>query len=526
MADEFRQMSDEELMERWSSGYLTHLAISTARQEFARRGVKPPPYVAKDPDDPPKDERESLLEQPAADFVEVARSKADGDLEAAAARLGAEGIPYRAVRSSRGFSEAAGTQILRLLVPSRFAADARQIISLVNSGAFSFGGDEVGGASGATRPKEFATEDAAPPGRRSNAGTFSVHFMRSDYAGSSPHLIGDGEIEFFGDEIRLRGTLEAFFGPIPRKEVTLHRRQVVNVSQSGRTVSFQVTGGADVERVEARAEDEGGAQAIARLLATTAEDSAVPLQSPAGEAAEEKDFEDRLRSVGGEIWVTDGLVAANVAVFLAAAIAGAGVLIPDVDVMKQLGTNYGPLTTHGEWWRLVTSMFLHFGLLHIGFNMWALLVGGRVVERLFGHRPFLIIYITAGICGSLCSLLWHPMVNSAGASGAIFGVFGAELAFFLRKDTLVPATIAISKRGSTIAFIGFSLFYGLIHPGIDNSAHIGGLLSGFLLGLLLERPLRPERRAMTTAIFYIRGLLVAAAMIGGLFAAVSLRVTV
>jgi rhomboid protease GluP len=367
--------------------------------------------------------------------------------------------------------------------------------------------------------------DGAQPEPRPATRTFNVRFgplVRPTDLRSWPELTGDGEIEFSGNGIRLRGDLKAFF-VFHRWEVAIDRCQVANASRSGLTVRFGITGGADVGEVELSAQDERSARTIAQLLSDTKTEQARAATSEDREArgaADEKYFEDRLRSVGGNIWVTGALLVANVAVFLGASVGGAGILLPDVDMMKQLGTNYGPLTTHGQWWRLVTSMFLHFGLFHLGFNMWALLVGGRIVERLFGHRPFLIIYLTSGVCGSLCSLLWHPAVNSAGASGAIFGVFGAELAFFLCKDTLVPAAIVLSKRGSTMAFIGFNLFYGLIHPGIDNSAHIGGLVSGFVLGLLLERPLRPERRAMTTAIFYLRGLLVAAAMIGGLFAAV------
>jgi rhomboid protease GluP len=284
------------------------------------------------------------------------------------------------------------------------------------------------------------------------------------------------------------------------------------VSRSGRAVRFSTTGESEVQQwVEFVAEDEPTAQTIAELLPDTA------TEAHARAVAEVKDFEDRLKSADGEMRVTPILVAANVAVFVAAALAGAGIFFPDADVMTRLGTNYGPLTTHGQWWRLLTSMFLHFGLLHLAFNMWALLVGGRLVERLYGSPAFLIIYVAAGVCGSLASLLWNPAVNSAGASGAIFGVYGAMLAFFLRKGTFIPATVMLEQRTSAVLVIVYNLYAGLRNPGIDNAAHIGGLLGGFALGLALARPLSVEQRATSQAVFCIRGLLVAAAIVGGLF---------
>ena len=330
------------------------------------------------------------------------------------------------------------------------------------------------------------------------------------------NLIGSGEIEFSSDGIRLSGRVNEFFGLGPRKDLTFQRRQVLDVLQIGKMVQFDiVTGESAVQPVQFLAKDERSAQAIAQFLPDTV------TELHAQQFAQAKDFEKRLQSVGGRALVTPVLVGVNVAVFAAAALAGAGIVAPNVAVLTRLGTNYGPLTTDGQWWRLLTSTFLHFGIFHLALNMWALYVGGRLVERLYGSAAFLLLYIAAGLCGSLCSLLWNPAVNSAGASGAVFGVYGAMLAFFLRKDLLIPAVVMRPQRNSAIVFIVYNLANGLSHQGIDNAAHVGGLLGGLLLGLVLARPMSVESRLGSRSAYYTRGLLAAAAILGALAAAVS-----
>jgi rhomboid protease GluP len=147
----------------------------------------------------------------------------------------------------------------------------------------------------------------------------------------------------------------------------------------------------------------------------------------------------------------------------------------------------------GEWWRLFTAMFLHFGLIHLAFNMWVLWSLGQLTERLFGSAYFLVLYLFSGLCGSLGSLYWHPDVNSAGASGAIFGVMGGLFALMVKPATRIPPSIAVAQRNSALIFIAYNLFNGL-RPGIDNAAHIGGLLGGFAMGWALARPVDVEAR--------------------------------
>ena len=173
-------------------------------------------------------------------------------------------------------------------------------------------------------------------------------------------------------------------------------------------------------------------------------------------------------------------------------LAGAGWFgVQDMTPYLDFGANRGDLTTDGEWWRLASSMFLHFGLLHLLLNMWALLSTGHLVERLFGRTLFAVAYLGSGIAGSVASLLWHGTtpVWSAGASGAIFGVYGALLGFMLREKSALPKSVFGPLLNSTLFFAGYNLLYGAANSGIDNAAHLGGFAGGFVLGWLLALPL-------------------------------------
>jgi rhomboid protease GluP len=207
------------------------------------------------------------------------------------------------------------------------------------------------------------------------------------------------------------------------------------------------------------------------------------------------DFRLRLAALTRPPRATPVLVGANVLIFAAMAAAGAGILRPDAAVHVRFGSNLGTLTLGGEWWRLATAVFIHFGVLHLVFNMWALWDAGRLVERLYGTARFLLVYAFAGLAGSIASLAWNPAVNSAGASGAIFGVFGALLAFLLDRRNGVPLALVRPLRSSALSFVAFAIAFGAIHPGIDNAAHLGGLAAGAALGALLARPLTPQARA-------------------------------
>ncbi len=209
------------------------------------------------------------------------------------------------------------------------------------------------------------------------------------------------------------------------------------------------------------------------------------------------DFPARLNAVSPDEWLARALVGLMVLVFAVTVVLGGGLLQADARVHVALGSNYGPFTLEGQWWRLLTAQFLHFGLIHIAFNAMALWQLGPLAERLLGRWHFLLLFLTAGIGGGFGTLVWHPQVNSAGASGAIFGLIGGLLAFVSRRDLGVPLALVNNLRRSFLSFGGFSLAAGFLLPGVDNAAHVGGLATGFVLGLVLARPVDVEARQGT-----------------------------
>ena len=184
--------------------------------------------------------------------------------------------------------------------------------------------------------------------------------------------------------------------------------------------------------------------------------------------------------------VTPTLVAMNVAYFLAMVSVGVSATAPTAAEVLPFGANFGALTVNGQWWRLLSSTFIHYGVLHLGFNMWCLWSLGNLAERLFGNGRFLMIYILSGLGGSAASLVWHPYVVSAGASGAVFGIAGALAAFLYLARIHLPERAARNLLTSILIFIGFNLAFGFTVPGIDNAGHLGGLVIGALLGASLR----------------------------------------
>lgn len=192
--------------------------------------------------------------------------------------------------------------------------------------------------------------------------------------------------------------------------------------------------------------------------------------------------------------VTRILIGINCAVFVAMVLLTRQFVDFDTEVALRYGADFAPATAGGEWWRMLTSMFLHGGIIHIAVNMWALRNLGYTAELFYGRRNYLIIYLLSGLAGSSATLIWRPDTVSVGASGAIFGVAGALAAMVYFKK--LPVDRALLKRdiGSIGAVIFYNLIIGAAVPIINNAAHVGGLIAGFLLGYALPaRIFRSER---------------------------------
>lgn len=184
--------------------------------------------------------------------------------------------------------------------------------------------------------------------------------------------------------------------------------------------------------------------------------------------------------------VTTLLLAAVGAVFVWETLAGGST---NTAVLVTLGANVPTLVWQdGQWWRLITSLFLHIGIVHLLLNGWALYQLGALFEILLGSGKLLFVFLVSGIAGSFASLFWTRGL-SAGASGAIFGLMGALISFLLRRrEMLTPA--AKSLLGQLVLWAGINVVFGFTSPGIDNAAHLGGCAMGFLLGLVLAEPPR------------------------------------
>ncbi len=205
------------------------------------------------------------------------------------------------------------------------------------------------------------------------------------------------------------------------------------------------------------------------------------LTDPAGEELAE--FQSSVKS--HRPLVTLSLIAACVTVYVAQAIQDKSLLGGNIESSIAWGANYGPRTLGGQWWRLVTHLFLHGGPFHILMNMWVLWDVGRLMERLVGPAAMAMIYFFAGIAGGMASVAFHPNVVSAGASGAIFGVIGALFGLLLHARNAVPPARLQQLRNSIIAMVIFCVFFGLSVQWVDNAAHLGGAIAGLLAGLIV-----------------------------------------
>lgn len=197
------------------------------------------------------------------------------------------------------------------------------------------------------------------------------------------------------------------------------------------------------------------------------------------EAAREQEM--RAAFFYGKPRLTYFFLAVLIAVFILMELSGGS---QNPRVLLFYGAKYDPLILAGEWWRFVTPMFLHIGFMHILFNGFALYSLGSLTEQIFGSVRFFFIYMLAGISGVVGSFAFSDNI-SAGASGAIFGLFGALLYFGTQNKELFFRTLGTN----ILVVLGINLVIGFLSPGIiDNYAHLGGLVGGFFASAIVGLP--------------------------------------
>jgi len=217
------------------------------------------------------------------------------------------------------------------------------------------------------------------------------------------------------------------------------------------------------------------------------------------------------RAVDGQI--TAALIGLNLSMFAVQAMAGADVRSPSSEDLIRLGALYGPEVARGGWHRLMLAGFLHIGVFHLMVNMWSLYVVGRELERNIGSMRFLSVYLVSILTGSVCALFFTPGSVVAGASGGVFGITGALLVFVRMNRHSLPADAVRDLTRWTVMILGINLAYGVFSgagadggPGggmmshsISNAGHLGGLVGGVAIALLVSRGSRRLRPKLTIA---------------------------
>jgi len=222
-----------------------------------------------------------------------------------------------------------------------------------------------------------------------------------------------------------------------------------------------------------------------------------PLREAAGlgaapsvkQAHEVTAFEQKLDALTPTPWALYLVMALNVGVWVLNVFNGISPMKPTPQELFAWGANSAAaVTIDGQYWRLLTATFLHAGVLHLALNMFGLWEAGRQICRWFGNGQFLLIYLGSALAGSALSLHFSSQQSvSVGASGAVFGVLGALLMAVWRHRERIPAATSKQLMTSQGIFVAYALLQGFTKPGIDNAAHVGGLVAGAVITLLLAQ---------------------------------------
>src|SRR4051795_12568623 len=176
--------------------------------------------------------------------------------------------------------------------------------------------------------------------------------------------------------------------------------------------------------------------------------------------------------------VTKALLGLNVLVYVITAVQGSGINSPGGRLYAKW-VLFGPAVANGDWWRLITSAFLHANLIHIAFNMYFLWFVGTAVETALGRGRFIMLYVVSALAGSAGALVWTPTAPTVGASGALFGLLGAALILERQRNFVLG--------GSALALIVINLVLSFAVSGISIGGHVGGLIGGMLCTLIFSQ---------------------------------------
>jgi rhomboid protease GluP len=221
-----------------------------------------------------------------------------------------------------------------------------------------------------------------------------------------------------------------------------------------------------------------------------AQGSAAAIHNP---LVEERKFQEQLEGLTKYTWCVYAIIGINVLIWLATLLWGASISNTPSDKLLLWGGNAASEVQRGEWWRMLSATFLHASLMHVAMNMIVLYSFGTMVERLYGHRLFVLIYLGSALTGSALSLHYSAQhAVSVGASGAVFGIIGAMLVATYQHKDFIPADMRKRLLGNLLFYIPYALFQGFTTAGIDNAAHIGGLIAGSAIAFILPERLNKE----------------------------------
>ena len=301
---------------------------------------------------------------------------------------------------------------------------------------------------------------------------------------------GKGTVLIEGETIQVIARRRRLFS-LGKKTEQYPLCSIRNRTRKGKVVNFAIPVGNKQWQAMLVCEDEKVAEAIAARLPATADSSLYTMQQA------NQELKDQLAKLPKGMPVTWALLAMNIMAYGAIAFATKRWFQFDAAYLTAVGANFSPLTTSGQWWRILTATFLHLNFFHLLFNMIALYSFGRLAERLYGAKTFLGIYLLAGIAGSCGTLLFFSHAVGVGASGAIFGLMGV-IAVFLAKDHDFLSPGARKQLFTNFAIYGaYSLMQGFGKAGIDNAAHVGGLFAGLVMAWSIGTPLRLRKETMT-----------------------------